>query len=100
MSGDHIPLILGAAVLTYLTRLSGLSIGRRHAPEAVRIFLGYVPIAVFAALVVPDLTVSGSDRASKLIGAAIAGLVAYRIGTLWACILAGMAVSWLTRWIA
>ena len=98
MSGERIPLILAAAAVTYLTRFAGLSLGRREIPEPVRVFLGYVPIAAFAALLAPDLATGGSETAPRLLGAGIAALVAYRFGALWACIAVGMAVYWLMRW--
>lgn len=98
MSGDRIPLILAAAAVTYLTRIAGLTLGRREIPATARVFLSYVPIAAFAALLAPDLATGGSETAPRLLGAGIATLVVYRFGTLWACIAAGMTVYWLTRW--
>ena len=103
MDGDgsfgYLPVILGAAVLTYATRFAGLGLGRRQPPPFARRFLGYVPIAAFAAIVAPDLAVGGSETAPRLVGAAIAAVAVYRFGKLWACIAAGMAAYWLARWL-
>jgi branched-subunit amino acid transport protein len=79
--------------------VAGLSLGKRKPPPAIRQFLAYVPIAAFAALVVPDLAAGGDETAPRLVGAAIAALVVYRFGKLWACIAVGMAVYWLMRWV-
>ena len=99
MSEQYLPLIAAAALLTYLTRFAGLALGKRQPPRFASDFLAYVPIAAFAALVVPDL-VSGSDeRFPRLLAAGVASLVVYRFGKLWACIAVGMTVYWLTRWL-
>jgi branched-subunit amino acid transport protein len=100
-SGDfgYLPVILGAAVLTYATRFAGLGLGKRQPPPIARRFLSYVPIAAFAAIIAPDIAVGGSETAPRLVGAAIAAVAVYRFGKLWACIAAGMAVYWLVRWL-
>jgi branched-subunit amino acid transport protein len=94
---SYIPLIIAAAVLTYFTRYGGLALGKRNPPAFVSDFLGYVPIAAFAALVLPDLASGGDERFPRLFAAGIAALVVYQFGKLWACIAVGMAVYWLTR---
>lgn len=99
MNENYIPLIVAAALITYMSRFAGLALGKRQPPRFASYFLAYVPIAAFAALVIPDL-VSGSDeRFPRLLAAAIAAMVVYRFGKLWACITVGMTVYWLTRWV-
>ena len=95
----YLPVILGAALLTYATRFAGLALGKRQPPPLVQRFLGYVPIAAFAAIVAPDLAVGGDETAPRLAGAIIAAIAVYRFGKLWACIAAGMAAYWLLRWL-
>ena len=95
----YLPVILGAALLTYATRFAGLGLGKRQPPPFVRRFLGYVPIAAFAAIIAPDLAVGGDETAPRLAGAVIAAVAVYRFGKLWACIAAGMAAYWLVRWL-
>jgi branched-subunit amino acid transport protein len=91
-------LLIGAiAVLTYLTRISGFLIGQRPIPPIVDRFLGYVPVAVFAALVVPNVAPSGQDAPARIVAVVLAGLVAYRVRYLWASIGTGMAIFWLVR---
>ncbi len=97
MNPSNMPVILAAAVITYLTRYTGLSLGKREPPQAVRYFLAYIPIAAFAALVAPDVVQGGDEMAPRLLGAGIAAVVAYRVGKLWVCIAVGMAVYWLLR---
>ncbi len=58
--------------------------------------LEYVPVAAFAALIVPGLTVPG-EIAPRMAAAVGTGIVALQIGKLWAALLAGMAVYWSLR---
>ena len=98
MTIEYLPLFIAAGAITYATRYLGLA-GIRQPPASLRVFLDYVPIAVFAALVAPDLATGGNDVAPRLLGAGVAALVVARFGTLWACIITGMTVYWLTRWL-
>jgi branched-subunit amino acid transport protein len=93
VSTDHLALILALAVLIYLTRIAGLLLGARQAPPAVARALHYVPIAAFAALIVPGLVVPG-DVIPRLVAAVGTGVVALRFGKLWAALLVGMAIYW------
>lgn len=95
----YLPVIAGAALLTYATRFAGLALGKRHPPAFAGRFLGYVPIAAFAAIIAPDLAVGGDEAVPRLAGAAVAAIAVYRFGKLWACIAAGMAAYWLLRWM-
>jgi branched-subunit amino acid transport protein len=91
-------LLIGViAVLTYLTRVSGFLIGRRAIPPVLDRFLSYVPVAVFAALVVPNVSPSGQNVPARVVAVILAALVAYRVRYLWASIGAGMAIFWLIR---
>lgn len=92
-------LVLAAAVVTYLTRIAGFSIGKRPIPAGVDRFLGYVPVAAFAALITPTLEVGGMDVVPQLIGLALAGLVVLRWDALWAGLAAGMAGFWLASFL-
>lgn len=93
VSAEHGLLILALAALTYLTRVSGFLLGGRKAPPLATLALHYVPIAAFAALIVPGLAVPG-ELAPRLLAALCTGFVALRIGKLWAALLVGMAVFW------
>lgn len=90
-------LIAAIAVLTYLTRISGFLIGGRPIPPILDRFLSYVPVAVFAALVVPNVAPSGHNAIARIAAVILSGLVAYRVRYLWASIGAGMAIFWLVR---
>ena len=96
ISLEHGLLILGLAILTYFTRVAGFLLGARHASPAVTRALHYVPIAAFAALIVPGLAVPG-ELAPRLLAAVGTAAVALRIGKLWAALLVGMAVYWGAR---
>lgn len=93
VSTEHLALILTLALLIYLTRLSGLLLGARQAPPVAARALHYVPIAAFAALIVPGLAVPG-EIAPRVAAAICTGAVALRLGKLWAALLVGMAVYW------
>lgn len=95
----YLPLILVSALLTYATRYAGLGLGKRRPPPFLRRFLGYVPIAAFAAIVAPDLAGGGNDTVARFAGAAVAAAAVYRVGKLWVCIAAGMAAYWVVRWL-
>ena len=93
VSVEHLLMILALAVLTYLTRISGFLLGARQAPPVVARALYYVPVAAFAALIVPGLVVPG-EITPRLLAAVCTGVVALRLGKLWAALLVGMAVYW------
>lgn len=102
MAGD-VALVLVVAVAAYATRVAGLVLGRRtkarrdekgRGSAAWDRFLAYVPVAVFAALLVPDLGVGTGDMLPRLAGAALAAVVVLRFGHLWAGLAAGMATYW------
>lgn len=96
LSSEHLALILTLAVLIYLTRIAGLILGARQAPAVIARALHYVPIAAFAALIVPGLAMPG-ELAPRLAAAVGSGVVALRFGKLWAALLVGMGVYWVLR---
>lgn len=99
MESGYLPLIAAAAVLTYATRITGLSLGSRTVPPVALRFLTYVPIAAFAALATPGIGGTDQDLIPRLAAAAIASLVVFRTRRLWTCLIVGMTVFWLTRWV-
>lgn len=94
MSAVVIILLMWA--VTYPMRLLGLSLGRLQLPAFWLNFLKFVPISVFAALVVPD--VLGSPEWARRVFASIAGgLLMWRTRNLALGILGGFAAYWLAR---
>ena len=89
-------IVIAAGLATYATRLAGLLLGERQAPATVERFLGYVPVAVFAALAAPGL-VNGGEAPIRLLGAIAAAAAVLRFGQLWAGLVAGMTVYLLLR---
>ncbi|MFT2720219.1 AzlD domain-containing protein [Deinococcus sp. A31D244] len=82
--------------VTYPARLLGLSLGRLNLPPFWLAFLRFVPVSVFAALVVPD--VLGSPEWPRRIVAALAGgLLMWRSRNLALGILGGFAAYWAAR---
>lgn len=91
----NIGFILAAALVTYATRIAGFGLGGRELPPALGRFLAYVPVAVFAALIAPDLGLGDTQWAARGLGVVAAGVVGWRTGQLWAAVAAGMAAFWL-----
>jgi branched-subunit amino acid transport protein len=94
---SHWAIILGAGAVTYGTRLTGLMLGRRAIPDLLSRFLAYVPLAVFASLITPDLGVGTAELFPRLIGIVAAGAIVLRVRQLWAGLATGMAVYWVAR---
>jgi branched-subunit amino acid transport protein len=97
--------ILGMALATYATRVITMLALRGEITPWLRRWLGYVPIAVFSALIVPPLLVqTRGDARALAVGPAlpaglVGALVAWRSGNVVVTILAGMAAFWVLRWL-
>jgi branched-subunit amino acid transport protein len=98
--------ILGAGVITYVSRASFIAAGDRvRLPPTVRRALNYVAPASFAAIAAP--AVLGGDRFTefgddlpRLLAVTIAGLVIWRTRNVPASLVAGMGALWLLLWIS
>jgi branched chain amino acid efflux pump len=96
--------ILGMALITYATRVTAMLALRGEVVPWLRRWLGYVPVAVFTALIVPQLLLraDGNTRVFALGPALPAGvlgaLVAWRTGNVLLTIAAGMATFWILLW--
>jgi branched-subunit amino acid transport protein len=91
--------IVAAALATYGTRLAGFGLSQRAVPPALNRFLAYVPVAVFAALLAPDLGLASGQWPARLLGVAAASVAVWKTRQLWAGLAAGMAVYWMVRGI-
>lgn len=91
--------ILGMAAGVYALRLAGLALRDLALPPGWERALRLLPVALLTALIVLNLTGQAEGSTSRLAAAAGAGLVAYRTGRMWACILSGMVLYWLLRLI-
>ncbi|MEQ8964748.1 MAG: AzlD domain-containing protein [Azospirillaceae bacterium] len=97
-------IILGMTAVTYLPRLlPALLLSSRRLPRPVEIWLGYVPAAVLAAMLAPTLVLRDGAIAlgfdNLFLWAAVpTTLVAIATRSLFATVLAGMAVVAATRW--
>lgn len=102
MSGAYLwTIILGGLLVTYLTRLSFiLLIPLERFPQRFRRGLRFVPPAVLAALITPELLRPGglwniSIDNERLLAGLVAMLVAYRTKNTWLTIAVGMLSLWL-----
>ena len=93
----NLGLILIAGLVTYGTRLAGFTLDPRHVPPLVGRFLHYVPVAVFAALIAPDLGIGTVELPARLIGVACAAVAVWWTKQLWAGLGIGMIAFWLVR---
>lgn len=92
-----IGIIVAAALVTYGTRISGFTLAQRQLPALFGRLLTYVPVAVFAALIAPDLGLGTIEAPARLLGVAVAALAVWRTRQLWAGLAAGMLIFWLVR---
>ncbi|GAA3997525.1 AzlD domain-containing protein [Deinococcus rubellus] len=88
--------MLGMWAVTYAARLAGLSLGGVRLSPFWLAFLRFVPISVFAALIVPDIAAS-PDWSRKLLACAVAALLFWKTRTLAWGIVGGFAMYWLLR---
>lgn len=84
-------------VVTFIPRWAGLRLSGREVPPFWLRFFNYVPLAVFPALIVPEIAGAGSGIPVRLAALLIAALVLFRFRALWAGLLSGMAAFWLLR---
>ena len=88
--------VAGMLAVTFGSRLIGLWL-RTPLPAFWMRFLRFVPMSVFAALVVPNLAGDRGEGPLRYLAAAIGALVAWKSKQLWAAILSGMVVFWVLR---
>ena len=96
--------ILGMALVTYATRVVMLLAMRGEVAPWLRRWLGYVPVAVFVALILPPLLIVSGERPSLAFGPAlpagvVGALAAWLSGNVLLTIAAGLATFWLLRWL-
>jgi branched-subunit amino acid transport protein len=99
MNGENAAIIAAAAVVTYSTRLAGLSLGDRTMPAELRRIFDRVPVAVFAALAAPGIAGSNVDISPRLAGSLVAVFAFLIARQYWVGLLAGMLGYGLARWI-
>lgn len=91
------PLIIAAAVITYLTRVTGFYLRADRFSPRFKQFLDDVPIASFAALAAPGILAGGDETAPRVIAALVAAAFVWKFRSLWVCILTGFIAYWLAR---
>lgn len=91
--------LLGMCAVTYAARLAGLSLGHLRLSAFWLAFLRFVPISVFAALIVPDV-VNSADWPRQVLACAVAALLFWRTKAIAWGILGGFAVYWLLRQVS
>ena len=98
--------ILAIGAITYGIRFSFIHLFGRidEVPARIKRPLRYVPPAVLAALVLPDLvtirpSVAATLADERLIAGAVAGAIAWRTEDVTATIAGGMVTLWLFRFV-
>lgn len=101
MTGGLTATILAMAAVTYASRLAGLLLPTTRIRGFWRRFLGYVPVAVFAALIVPGLPgADAADTAWRLAAAGVTALLVLRTRSLAPGLLGGLALYLAVRALA
>jgi branched-subunit amino acid transport protein len=85
--------VLGMLVVTFGSRLAGVLLTAPLPPFWLR-FVRFVPIAVFAALIAPNLEGTRGEGLERFIAAALSGVLAWRTKQLWIALFAGMLAFW------
>lgn len=94
---SNLLVIAGMALVTFLPRWLGFALaGIRIRPFWLR-FFRFVPIAVFPALIVPEIAGVPDGTVIRAIAAIAAAVAVWRTHRLWFGIVAGMGVFWLLR---
>ncbi len=91
------PLILAAAVITYLTRVTGFYLRADRFSPRVKQFLDDVPIAAFAALAAPGILAGGDENGPRVFAALVAAIFVWKFQKLWICIVTGFTAYWIAR---
>lgn len=97
-------MIVGTALVTFVLRFSFLGTVRAHGlPERFRTALRFVPPAVLAAIVVPQVLIRDdavhlAHDNPRLAAALVAGAVAWISRSVVWTIVAGMAALWIVQW--
>ncbi len=91
--------ITAMAVVTFIPRYLGMRLAGREVPPFWLRFFRFVPVAVFPALIAPELVAVPAEIPVRLAAFVLAGLVLLRWRTLWLGLLTGMVAFWLLRWL-
>lgn len=89
--------IAGMALVTFVPRCMGMRLSGRPVPPFWMRFFQFVPIAVFPALIVPELVAVPEETGVRLGAFALAALALLRWRALWVGLLVGMVAYWLLR---
>ncbi|THF88648.1 AzlD domain-containing protein [Deinococcus sp. KSM4-11] len=88
--------IVAMWVVTYPVRWLGLRLGGTRLPPFWLAFLRFVPVSVFAALVVPEL-LGTPEWPRRVVGALVGAALMWRTRNLALGILGGFAAYWVAR---
>lgn len=85
------------AVVTFVPRYLGLRLAGRGVPPFWLRFFQFVPVAVFPALIVPEVAGVEGEVIIRILALAAGGIVLLLRRVLWAGLLTGMVAFWLLR---
>lgn len=98
MRGSIVGLILGMALVTFLPRFLPMALLSRWVlPEKIKIGLGYIPVAILSAIVLPVLFSDGGEagiQPQSLLAALPVFFFAWKAKSLWGSVLLGMLIYW------
>jgi branched-subunit amino acid transport protein len=87
---------LGMCAVTFGSRYAGLML-RAPLPAFWLRFLRFVPISVFAALIIPAIPGDQGEGTIRIVGAVLAAFVAWRTRQLWLTVLVGFGTFWVLK---
>jgi branched-subunit amino acid transport protein len=87
-------ILVGAAVVAYICRISGFVLPIRNTSPTWEQFLQFVPIAVFATLTVSSLGTDSATLSPKLLALGLSGIMMWRTRHFGLAILFGLSVYW------
>ena len=90
-------MILLCALIIFACRSAGFFISEKPLPKYLQEYLSYVPIAVYAAFIVPNLSRETELLGIKLLALLITGLLVWRFRQQSIAILAGLGILLLAQ---
>ena len=96
-------LILGMSLVTFLPRFIPMAfLSRWIFPEKLKAGLNYFPVAILSAIVFPTFFTDGNQvgiQSQYLLAAVLVFVFAWKVKSLWGCVLFGMGVYWLLGFV-
>lgn len=91
--------IVAMGIGVFTLRIAGMLLCHLAIPPAWERALRFVPTALLSALMVSSFSAQHDRGVIPLVAIVAAGWVAHLTGRMWACIVSGMMLYWLLRYL-